>query len=370
VAPSLQNIGLSCDAVFTDYDNDGWTDLVLVGEWMPVTFLHNEQGKFKNVTTETGIKDKAGWWNSLAPGDFDNDGDIDYIAGNLGANSFYQASPEMPISIRAKDFDNNGSYDAVPSLYLPASLKPNAPWYEFPAHTRDDMVKQMISTRNKFQNYRSYALATIDSLLTPDKMEGALKLSVNYLLSAYIQNNGDGSFSIRELPLQAQISILNGMVVDDFDGDGNLDVCMNTNDYSTDPNVGRYDALNGLVLKGNGDGSFTPLTILQSGIYISGNGKGLAKLRGADNSCLLVATQNRGPVQVYKSKRPSLKLISAGQEDVSALATLKNGKKQRIEFYYGSSFLSQSGRFIQLNNQMASVEITDRKGNKRSVAIK
>ena len=368
VAPSLHNIGLSCDAVFTDYDNDGWSDLVLVGEWMPVTFLHNENGKFVNATPKTGIEDKMGWWNSLAPGDFDNDGDIDYIAGNLGTNSFYKASEDMPISIRAKDFDNNGSYDAVPSLYLPASLKPNAPWFEFPAHTRDDMIKQMIGTRNKFQNYKSYAVATIDSLIPGDRMEGALKLSVNYLKSAYIQNEGNGHFIISELPMQAQVSILNGMAVDDFDGDGNLDVCMNTNDYSTDPNMGRYDALNGLVLKGNGNGSFTPLPILQSGIYINGNGKGLGKLKGADNSSLLIATQNKGPIQVYKSKRP-LKIVSADQGDVAALATLKNGKKQKVEFYYGSSFLSQSGRFIQLSNAVASIEIINAAGQKRSMQI-
>jgi hypothetical protein len=369
-APSLQNIGLTCDAVFTDYDNDGWTDLILVGEWMPVTFLHNEKGQFINTTGKTGIEDKLGWWNSLAPGDFDNDGDIDYIAGNLGLNSFYKASPEMPISIRAKDFDNNGSYDAVPSLYLRTSLKTGAPWFEYPAHTRDDMIKQMISTRNKFQNYRSYAFATIDSLLPPDKMEGALKLSVNYLLSAYIQNDGNGRFSIKELPMQAQASILNGMTVDDFDGDGNLDVCMNTNDYSTDPNIGRYDALNGLVLKGNGNGTFTPLTILQSGINISGNGKGLCKLRGADNSCLLIATQNKGPIQVYKNKNTPIKMVMAEPGDVSAMITLKDGKRQKMEFYYGSSFLSQSGRFFQVGNEMTSVEITDTRGRKRIVQIR
>jgi hypothetical protein len=370
VAPSLQNIGLTCDAVFTDYDNDGWADLILVGEWMPITFLHNEKGRFVNANGKSGIEDRSGWWNSLAPGDFDNDGDIDYIAGNLGLNSFYKASPEMPISIRAKDFDNNGSYDAVPSLYLRTSLKPGAPWFEYPAHTRDDMIKQMISTRNKFQNYRSYAYATIDSLLPPDKMEGAIRLSVNYLLSAYIQNEGNGHFTIKELPMQAQASILNGMTVDDFDGDGNLDVCMNTNDYSTDPNIGRYDALNGLVLKGNGNGTFTPLTILQSGINITGNGKGLSKLRGADNSCLIVATQNKGPLQVYKSKYAPVKTILAGPGDISALISLKDGKRQKVEFYYGSSFLSQSGRFFQLSKEVASVEITDKMGRKRSVPLR
>jgi hypothetical protein len=249
-------------------------------------------------------------------------------------------------------------------------LKPNAPWYEYPAHTRDDMIKQMISTRNKFQNYRSFAVATIDSLLPDDKMQGALKLSVNYLHSAYIQNDGNGRFSISELPVQAQASLLNGMVVDDFDGDGNLDVCINTNDYSTDPNMVRNDALNGLVLKGNGNGTFTPLSILQSGIFINGNGKGLAKLKGADNSYLLIATQNKGPIQVYKSKKPSVKIVSAEPGDVAALATMKNGKKQKLEFYYGASFLSQSGRFMQLSDAVTSVEVINAIGKKRNIQLK
>jgi hypothetical protein len=200
-----------------------------------------------------------------------------------------------------------------------------------------------------------------------DRMEGAIKLSVNYLLSAYLQNDGNGRFSIKELPMQAQASILNGMIVDDFNGDGNLDVCMNTNDYSTDPNIGRYDALNGLVLKGNGNGTFTPLSILQSGINITGNGKGLCKLRGADKSFLVVATQNKGPVQVYRSKNLQSTIVIAEPGDLSAISTLKNGKKQKVEFYYGSSFLSQSGRFLHVGNNVTSVEITGKDGRKRIV---
>ncbi len=110
VAPALKNIGLVCDALFTDFDNDGWPDLILVGEWMPVTFLKNDKGIFKNVTAATGISNNIGWWNTIAAGDFDNDGDMDYIVGNLGQNSFYKASDQYPVRIIAKDFDNNGSY--------------------------------------------------------------------------------------------------------------------------------------------------------------------------------------------------------------------------------------------------------------------
>jgi hypothetical protein len=365
IAPSLVNIGLTCDAVFTDFNNDGWQDLIVAGEWMSVKFLANSKGKFVNVSANTGIGNKTGWWNSITPGDYDNDGDTDYVIGNLGLNSFYKASNERPVSIRAKDFDNNGSYDAVPSLFLPATLEKNAPWLEFPAQGRDDMVKQMIGTRIKYQNYNLYAKTTIDSLLPPAKMEGALKLSANYLSSSYIQNDGNGKFSIKALPLAAQISILNGMVADDFDNDGNLDICINGNDYGTDPNVGRYDALNGLVLKGNGKGDFKPLSILESGIFIKGNGKGLCKLQGADKSYLIAATENRGPVQIFKQKK-AVSLIKAKADDVYATFTFENGSKRKVECYYGASFLSQNSRFFVLNDKVKAFSITNSQGKTRN----
>ncbi|HEY1007170.1 MAG TPA: VCBS repeat-containing protein, partial [Sphingobacteriaceae bacterium] len=120
VAPDLVAAGLVCDGLFTDFDNDGWQDLVVAGEWMPLTFLKNDQGKFRNMKDQTGVSDKKGFWNSIAPGDFDNDGDIDYVAGNHGWNTFYRASEEYPVFVTARDFDQNGSYDAIPSLFLPA----------------------------------------------------------------------------------------------------------------------------------------------------------------------------------------------------------------------------------------------------------
>ncbi len=367
-APALINIGLTCDAVFSDYDNDGWVDLVLTGEWMPVTFLHNENGKFVNAGTQSGINDKSGWWNSLAPGDFDNDGDIDFIAGNLGLNSFYRASASRPVHIYAKDFDGNGSYDALPSLYLPENLKPGASWHEYPANGRDDMIKQILGTRRDFQNYISYAMATMDKVLPEEKRKDAVKLSANYMSSAYIQNDGNGHFSIKALPWQAQLSILNGIVADDFDGDGNLDVAFNTNDFGTDPTMGRYDALNGLVLKGDGKGGFTPLSPVQSGIFINGNGKALAKLASANGACLLIATRNQGPLQVYKNNNPG-KIIKAAPNDSYAIFTFADGKKQKAECYYGASFLSQGSRFFSVPGNVKSCSITDMQGKTREVLL-
>ena len=363
VAKDLINIGLVCDAIFTDFDNDGWQDMILAGEWMPVTFLKNEGGKFKNVTSTSGIQNQTGWWNTIAPGDFDNDGDIDYVIGNLGVNSFYKGSDKYPTYITAKDYDSNGSYDAIPSLFLKDQEGKKR---EFPAHTRDDMVKQIIGMRTTFQNYKSYAVATMNDILTPEQRTGALRLSANNLQSSYIENTGNGKFIMKPLPTQAQVSALNGMIVDDFTGDGNLDVVINGNDFGTEVSVGRYDALNGLVLKGDGKGNFKSLSILESGIFIPGNGKAIVKLKSSNGKYLLAASQNRGDLKVYSLKR-NIKNIQVKEDDVSAVIKYKSGLVQKREVYYGASFLSQSGRFLTIDSNVVSVKVTNSKNQSRNI---
>jgi len=363
VAKDLNNIGLVCDALFTDFDNDGWPDLILTGEWMPITFLKNEKGSFKNVTSTTDINNQLGLWNTITAGDFDNDGDMDYVVGNTGRNSFYRASDIYPISIYAKDFDNNGSYDAFPTLYLPTSHTDEVK-KEYPAQTRDDIVKQMIGMRAKFQNYKTFAMATKDQLLSKEQLAVAQVVKANNLSSSYIQNKGAGKFEMTALPIQAQFSVLNGMQVDDYDGDGNLDILMNSNDYGTEVSVGRYDALNGLLLKGNGKGQFAPLSILESGIFIPGNGKALVKIKGAKGQYLMAASQNRGPLKIYAMKKPT-QLLSVQSNDASAIIEYVNGQKRKEEFYYGNSFLSQSARFISYNEKVKMITIIDQKGQTR-----
>jgi len=362
VAPALKDIGLVCDAMWTDFDNDGLKDLLLAGEWMPLTVLKNANGKFENVTAASGLTGQLGWWNSLAAGDFDNDGDMDYVAGNLGLNSFFKGSEKEPLTIYGKDFDNNDAYDAVPAIYLPDVA--NGQRKEFPVHTRDDMIKQMIGFRQKYPGFKAYSRATVQEMFTPDEMKDALVLKGNYLRSVVVRNDGNGKFTLMPLPDIAQWSMLNGMTVDDVDGDGNLDILAATNDFGTEVTVGRYDALNGLVLKGNGDGSFRPLSIRESGIYLPADGKAMIKIMDAKGNYLLIASQNKGDIKVWKRRRGG-EVHRLNAADDALRIRLKNGKERKCEIYNGDSFLSQSSRFILWDDTMLSAEVSDNKKQKR-----
>lgn len=360
---ALKDVGMTCDALWTDFDNDGWVDLIIAGEFMPVKFFKNNHGTLQVL--KTNLDNQTGWWNSIVAGDFDNDGDMDYIVGNAGSNTFYRPTAQYPVKIYAKDFDNNGVYDAIPSLYLPTSAD-DTTMREFPAQLRDDEIKQMIGFRRKFPDYKSYARATMDSLLTGNDKKNALILSANNFKSSYIRNDGNGNFTMMPLPVQAQLSSVFGMLAEDVDGDGNLDLVINGNDYGTEVSVGRYDALNGLVLKGDGKGGFTPMAIQQSGMYIPGNGKALVKLGNSKGQCFIAASQNSGLLKMFLLKGDT-KTMAVQPGDKYAVLTLKDGKKRRIEFNYGAGFLSQSARFVNIGAMVKSVDITNAKSQTRKL---
>lgn len=363
VAPDLKKVGLVCDAIFSDFDNDGKTDLILAGEWMPLTFLKNTDGKFVNVTAKSNVGNKTGWWNSIVAGDFRHTGRMDYIVGNLGLNTLYQASDEFPVFITANDFDKRNRFDAFPSLFLPGK---DGIKREYPANVREDAFKQMISLRVKFTNYHSYAEATMQDLLSADQMKNALRLKATELRSCYFRNDGGGKFTIIPLPAEAQVSALNGMAADDFDGDGNLDLLINGNDFGTDVSIGRYDALNGLLLKGDGKGNFKPLSIMQSGIYLPRDGKGLIKLRSARNTYMVAASEHLGPMRIFELNR-TVKFLNVLPGDSYAIILKNDGKLTRQEFYYGSSFLSQSSRFIAVDNHVSKITIYSANGKARII---
>jgi ASPIC and UnbV/FG-GAP-like repeat len=364
VAPELKNIGMVCDALFTDFDNDHQVDLILTGEWMPVTFFKNTGGKFKNVSVTSGINDKPGWWNSIVAGDFRHTGRTDYIVGNAGLNTIYKASDEHPVFVTAKDFDHTDGYVPILSYFLPD--KEAGILKEFPAAGRDDILERVPSLRKRYVEYKAFATSDMNEIFTSPMQKDAQHLKVTMLQSCYLRNDGNGKFTMIPLPKEAQFAVLNGMLADDFDGDGNLDVLINGNDYGTEVSIGRFDALNGLLLKGDGSGGFSPLSILQSGIYIPGNGKALVKLLSAKGSYLVAASQYKGPLKVFELKR-KINVVPLNPSDEYALIKYKNGTTEKKEFYYGSSFLSQSARFMEVNQGIGAITVMDNKGQSREI---
>ncbi|NIJ51912.1 VCBS repeat-containing protein [Dyadobacter arcticus] len=361
IAPGLVNIGLICDALWTDYDNDGWVDLMVAGEWMPLTFFKNDKGKLRKAIS--GLENKKGWWGSLVTGDFDNDGDMDYIAGNLGINSLSRASEHQPVSMYAKDFNNDGFFDAIPTVFYKAS---DETFKEFPYNTRDDMGKQIIQVRQRFQEYGKFAESALTDILKPEELKDALHVTATYMRSSYIENRGNGQFVMHELPLRAQFAPIFGMISDDFDQDGNLDVMLAGNDYGSEVSIGRYDAFYGLILKGNGKGGFEPLSLGKSGYMTNGNAKGLVRLGMGEDNWMTATSQNRDSIRFHLNLKKVRKIPLAGSE-IFATLKFKNGKSRKEELNFGSSFLSQSSHSLFLPEYVEGVEITSANGSKRQV---
>jgi len=365
--PRLQHMGMITDALWSDFDNDGKTDLIVAGEWMPVTILKNTGNTFVQLNN-TGLDDHLGWWNSLVSGDFDNDGDMDYIAGNMGLNTNYKATTQEPLTILAKDVDNNGSLDAMVFCFMKAedgSMKP------FPMCTKDDMVSQVISTRKKFPTYKAYGMATLDDLWSKGDRENAIMLQANDMASAYMENKGNGKFAIKPLPPEAQIAPVYGMMSEDVNGDGNLDLLMVGNDYGMEPYSGRHDAFTGLCLKGDGKGNFTSIAIAESGFFVHGDAKGLARIHTAQHEDIWVATQNQDSLMVFSKStskgKTNQRWINLNPDDLIGELTYKDGKTRRVEFYYGSTYLSQSSRTISIDKNVVQVMVINYRGMKRQV---
>jgi hypothetical protein len=222
----------------------------------------------------------------------------------------------------------------------------------------------MISLRSKFQNYKSFARSTTDKLFTKEQLAKAQINKADFFSSSFIRNDGNGKFTAIPLPAEAQLSAMNGMVAGDFDEDGNLDVLINGNDYGTDVLAGRYDALNGLLLSGDGKGGFISRSMKESGIYIPGNGKALVSFRSGKGKLLVAAAQNRGSLKIFGLEN-NLKIYPVRPSETCAVIEQKNGSQRREEFYFGSSNLSQSARYLTVGKNFRRATITNGKGEKR-----
>ncbi len=361
VCRDLERPGLVAAALWTDFYQDGWPDLILAGEWMPLTLFRNNQGKMENVTSSTGLENYTGWWNSLTAADFDKDGDIDYAAGNLGLNTQYKVSQEQPMRITAKDFDRNGTLDPVCSYYVQGK--------SYPIYHRNLLLQQIPSLKNKYKTYEDYARATMDDIFPVNTLKDAYIRDSRFFESAWIENLGKGSFRMHALPVEAQTAPVFGMLANDYDADGNIDLLLTGNSYSFNVYDGQQDAFIGLWLKGDGKGGFTPVQGQESGFFVDGDAKALAELVLGNGSSLILAAQNSGYLKVFKVAGSDAKIIRLRNDDVIAVLTYENGRKEYREFYYGSGYLSQSSRVIKVPKEVTSVNIVNYKGETRKITV-
>lgn len=365
IAPGLKEVGMVTDALWSDVDLDGQVDLVVVGELMEVTIFKNDGGKFVKIE-QSGLETSLGWWNSIASGDFDQDGDVDFIVGNLGANNPHKPSAERPVKVYAKDFDKNGSVDPVTFAYYKGK---DGAYNSFPSHFWGDLYGQSTLFRRKYERYKTYALSTEQDLLTQEEKQDALILTGNYDQSAYIENLGGGKFSIKPLPRIAQVGPVNGIVVSDYDQDGFLDVALIGNDYGNEIFIGKLDAHIGLILKGNGEGSFEPMSATESGFIVAGDGKALVKIASSEGNPLLVASQNRGELKAYQTKKSPSKTLSLDKDIMAVVLDLGNGKTQRVETTLGSGFLSQSSREVLIPQNVKGIKTINYKGQENEINL-
>jgi hypothetical protein len=367
VSPALERVGMVTDALWTDFDNDGNLDLMVAGEFMPITVFQNKTSNFIQMK-ETGIDSLSGWWNSLAGGDFDNDGDIDYIAGNLGQNNIFQVTRQLPLKVFAKDFDGNGSIDPLLACYMRESMKSKVKKL-YPVHFWDELNTQSPKFRQKYLSYRQYSDATIFDVLTPEDLKDALTLEANCMESSYIENLGGGKFSAKPLPTLAQVAPVNGIVVCDVNNDHNLDLLLVGNDYGNEVFAGRYDASVGSVLIGDGKGAFEVVPPSKSNFYVPGDAKSLVRLYGFNNEEIFIASQNRDSLCAFVKVPPVHSTVyPLTSSDRWADVEYTDGKKQRIEFYFGSGYLSQSTRKFTLPPGVKEFVIYDHKGGSRKIS--
>jgi len=294
LAPGLRHIGLVTAALWTDTDNDRRPDLLLVGEWMAPTLFRNVGGRLQAQKTN-GLADQTGWWCSLAAGDFDGDGDTDYVAGNLGLNSKFRASAAEPVRVFAADYDNNGRLDPILTFYLNHQ--------QVPVAQRDVMMTQIPAIKKRFLSYNDYAAHPFEELFSDDERKNAFQLDARQLASCYIENTGNFTFAVHPLPIDAQFSPINSMAVRDFTGDGIPDVLLAGNFYGTETQGGQLDAGRGLLLAGTGKQTghvpFKP--VLNAGLNMAGDVKSIAPLRRPDGEVWWLASTNNGPMQVWQS---------------------------------------------------------------------
>lgn len=294
VNPDLRQPGIVTDALWTDFNDDTWPDLILVGEWMSPRIFQNQQGKLIEINNES-LAASTGIWCRIAASDIDQDGDLDYVLGNSGINFPWRVSKNEPLLMYNKDFNGDGTLD--PMIFYTKQGK------LFPVASRDEVLQQLPSLKKKFVSYSDYAKATVADILDTSELYGSTKLSISTLESVLLINKGNGDFESRPLPLSAQCSSIRAILTDDFNGDGFTDILTAGNFYPFQSQMGPLDASFGILLTGNGKGEFNLLDWNTTGFYASGDVRNGRLLIGSKGDKFVLLGKNNEPTCLFKILR-------------------------------------------------------------------
>jgi len=296
VAPELRHVGMVTDAVWRDVDGDGRVDLIVVGEWMPITIFKNTRdGKLVRLNAP-GLEKSNGWWNRIIAGDFTGHGRVDFIVGNMGLNGRLHAGPTEPTTMYVGDFAGTGFVEQILTTYTNG--------VSYPVTMRDELIKAVPALAQRFPTYASYAQKKITDILSPTELGQAVTKNAYTFATSLVRNNGDGSFTVVPLPTEAQFAPVYGILAADVDGDGHTDLLLGGNFDGVQPELGRMAASYGLLLRGDGKGSFTPVQGRRSGFVVPGQTRDIQRVRTARGDLYVVARNNDRPL-VFRSKASS-----------------------------------------------------------------